>query len=288
MASATMPLLSEHLDLDLTTRTCPPNFSKPFGSFSRPVTPHTPLIEFGTPQPSPTVTSSSFITNKRLRRKPSSRELHYQQLQDKTEGLGYAFESPLSASAPSPSLTSTISTLQSSLASTPAPPGSPLGAEWRQTEDLAELVRYKRDFPNITHAKRLPKQRAGGEWCVYAVVAAAASERDKLGAFRKEASTEAAGSQFASTLRVGTRAKAEVIDARPTARSVKLGEAKHQSASTREPTSISGARKTGDSTLRLSQFNFPAPPGRRWEGTFGKTLSCCSAFATCVHELTCR
>ncbi|KAI6807126.1 hypothetical protein KC332_g14080 [Hortaea werneckii] len=286
MDSSTLPLLSWHLDVNLSSQPSARNFSKPFCTPpSPPKSTHSAELESRLFLLSPSFTSSNnTTTNKYLKRKPSTRDLNALpsylcssgvQLADSspphsvsaTEERGTPSPPPLpstptySSSIPSPSLTSTISTLQSSVLGTPVPVGcgQQRGYQWNASREEAP-VRYKRKFPNIKQAKRLPRQRASSEWCVYAAV-------DTGGSYKPQVRLDEKTSLPATCSNSESAFKAEV----PTT-GIRTADTRasfhHDSPSVTKVTRTSGHR-TADSTFSISKFKFPAPPSRDWIGTFG-------------------
>ncbi|KAI7346966.1 hypothetical protein D0862_13216 [Hortaea werneckii] len=285
MDSSTLPLLGWHLDGNLSSQPSTRNFSKPFCSPpSPPRSTHSAELESRLFLPSPSFTSSKTTTNKYLKRKPSTQDLNALpsyfcssgvQLPDSspphsvsaTEERGTPSPPPLPStptypsSIPSPSLTSTISTLQSSVLGTPVPVGcrQQRGYQWNASREEAP-VRYKRKFPNIKQAKRLPRQRASSEWCVYAAV-------DTGGSYKPQVSLDEKTSLPATCSKSESAFKAEVpttgIRTADTCASFH-----HDSPSVTKTTKTSGHR-TADPTFSISNFKFPAPPSRDWIGTFG-------------------
>ncbi|KAI7229769.1 hypothetical protein KC330_g7274 [Hortaea werneckii] len=286
MDSSTLPLLSWHLDVNLSSQPSTRNFSKPLcSSPSPPRSTHSAELESRLFLPSPSFTSSNNTTNKYLKRKPSTRDLNARpsyfcpsgvQLAEKssprsgstTEERGTPSQPPLPStptypsSIPSPSLTSTISTLQSSVLGTPVPVGCgpQRGYQWSASREEAP-VRYKRKFPNIKQAKRLPRQRAsGGEWCVYAAVDAGGDYKPQINLDEKTSlPTTCSKSESAFKAAIPTTGS-RTADRRASF--------DHDSPSITEATKTSGHR-TADSTFSISKFKFPAPPSRDWIGTFG-------------------
>lgn len=278
MGSSTLPLLGWHLDVNLSSQPYTRNFSKPFcSSPSPPRSTHSAELESRHFLPSPSFTSSNNNTNKYLKRKPSTRDLNATPSYFCPNGVRLAeSSSPHSGSAteergtpsppplpstptypssiPSPSLISTISTLQSSVIGTPVPVGCgpQRNSQWSASREEAP-VRYKRKFPNIKQAKRLPRQRASsGEWCVYAAV-------DTGGGYKPQINLDE------KTSLPTTCSKSESVFKQADRRA----SFDHNSPSITKATKTSGHR-TADSTFSISKFKFPAPPNRDWIGTFGK------------------
>ena len=134
------------------------------------------------------------------------------------------------------------------------------GYQWNASREEAP-VRYKRKFPNIKQAKRLPRQRASSEWCVYAAV-------DTGGSYKPQVSLDEKTSLPATCSKSESAFKAEVpttgIRTADTCASFH-----HDSPSVTKTTKTSGHR-TADPTFSISNFKFPAPPSRDWIGTFGQ------------------
>ncbi|KAI7086061.1 hypothetical protein KC356_g5351 [Hortaea werneckii] len=286
MDSSTLPLLTWDLDVNLSSQPSTRNFSKPFCCPpSPPRSTHSAELESRLSLLSPSFTSSNnTITNKYLKRKPSTQDLNAipsyfcpssVQLAESlpprygsaTEERGTPSPPPLPStptypsSIPSPSLASTISTLQSSTLGTPVPVGcgQQRGDQWNANREEAP-VRYKRKFPNIKQAKRLPRQRASSEWRVYAAVDTGGSYKPRIN-LDKEASLPATCSKSESAFKAAVPTNGSRTANRRTSFN-------HDSPSITQITKTSGHR-TADSAFSISKFKFPAPPSLDWVGTFG-------------------
>ncbi|KAK5121112.1 hypothetical protein LTR85_005596 [Meristemomyces frigidus] len=301
MAAANIPLLSEYPGIDLTTRQSPPNFSKPFGSLRRQDASHFTFGEFRKLERSPALAPSPSVDCRRLRRKPSRADLSAKAFASARSQPPVRSEAPLFGlltsqnsssqlhpplpstphdytSAASPSLTSTASTIQSSPAHTPHPPGGSSFEPWESEEsfELVQPVRYKRKFPSIKQAKRLPRRGDSSDWCVYAAVLGGDSGSDDLesGGYGREAGVHAVETKAARELNGGAWAKAAAGAESRRGRSVRFAGIGNESESSGEQTSSSEEKEVADgSTYTLSNFKFPTPPGYNWAGTFGKTSS---------------
>ncbi|KAK0954568.1 hypothetical protein LTS01_023834 [Friedmanniomyces endolithicus] len=278
-----MPLLGQYSDHNVTTRS-PRNFSKPFASLSSPTTPHSeheihdlkrhPFFSWQTPH----------STSPPLRRKPSHIDLaatdygklsgadvvtlassrlapiRRQQQQQLEPALLPAFSPVQQQQLPtpkSPSLSSSITTLQSTPTYSPVPAG---GGPFDQWQGAAfTQVSSKRKFP-FTQAKRLPR-RAVSAWCVYAAVIEQGIEKD----------LEVSDSTVESESEAERDSEEQRIEVRR-GRSVRFAEPKKETSSGAEQ-STSGEEKdaTTGSTYTLSNFKFPQPPGHAWAGSFGHT-----------------
>ncbi|KAK3672732.1 hypothetical protein LTR78_007318 [Recurvomyces mirabilis] len=252
MSSEDMPLLEEHPPINVTTQQLPRNYSKPFLTPSPPIAPAEALYQFERGQSPPSVWPIPVEVYRPLRRKPSSS--HLSSAGTIQGGVSERPLAPFSAekglqnllppftpshfpSPSSPSLASTITTLQSTPSQSPAAYQADLDEELR--EEASQPLFTKRKFPSFTQAKRLPR-RASGEWYVYAAVIEGNAEAIHQEAVKKRA------------------------------RSVRLAgvDSEESDASAH---SASGEEKdtTTQSTFTLSNFKFPAPSGKAWADTFG-------------------
>ncbi|KAK0363046.1 hypothetical protein LTR94_016931 [Friedmanniomyces endolithicus] len=272
-----MPLLGQYSDHNVTTRS-PRNFSKPFASLSSPTTPHSeheihdlkrhPFFSWQTPH----------STSPPLRRKPSHIDLaatdygklsgadvvtlassrlapiRRQQQQQLEPALLPAFSPVQQQQLPtpkSPSLSSSITTLQSTPTYSPVPAG---GGPFDQWQGAA--------FTQVSSKpKRLPR-RAVSAWCVYAAVIEQGIEKD----------LEVSDSTVESESEAERDSEEQRIEVRR-GRSVRFAEPKKETSSGAEQ-STSGEEKdaTTGSTYTLSNFKFPQPPGHAWAGSFGKVI----------------
>jgi hypothetical protein len=144
---------------------------------------------------------------------------------------------PQLASPTSPSLASTITTLQSTPTHSPIIPSGAPFERWAG-EELA-YVASKRKFIPLRQAKRLPR-RQSSDWCVYAAVIEGGAEAVEQQVEQKRGRSV----RFAGVSSVDSSSRQDAVS---------------------EP---KGA--TTDSTYTLSKFKFPEPPGHTWTDTFGK------------------
>ena len=306
MSAADYPLLIDP-DYNVTTfgrslRSSPPT------TFARPLTPipqpYLTLHSYRRHQHSPLVSSSPDYDFKRVRRKPSSVDLGLRgaeaaRRRDLSEGeplivhsshenLSSLLRPPPSTPQPhhyesSPSLSGSVTTFESSPTHTPTDFGSSFG-EQRPFErsQLIEPIRSKRKFSDLRTAKRLP-HRSCGVWQVHAVV----SDVGGLGVSGQRPLAEGATSEesvafsggdsgseqgLAGTHVIGREATAESASAvraerRRRRRAVRF-EGLTSDSSLDE---VKEKDPTATSTYTLSKFQFPAPPGHNWTGTFGKS-----------------
>ena len=182
-------------------------------------------------------------------------------------------------STTSPSLSSTVDTLQSTPTHTPVQHGASTFEQWRgfETVELSEPIRTKRKFDRFKPAKRLPHYTAPHEegegiWEVHAAVIDVGI--GDFEGFRRDAGTHVTaveeGKGVEETVRVGTEEKSSGRKGRV----VRFeGVETEDSSSGTELSDPTQARQEKEPTLSssysLSKFNFPAPPGRTWTGTFG-------------------
>ncbi|KAK1823997.1 hypothetical protein LTR12_001530 [Friedmanniomyces endolithicus] len=282
MPSPTSPHLGQYLDHNVTTRS-PRNFSKPFASLSSPTTPHSEHEIHDLERHS--IFSSWQIphsTSPPLRRKPSHIDLaatdygqlsgadvvtlassrlapiRPQQQQQLAPALLPAFSPVQQQQLPtprSPSLSSSITTLQSTPTYSPVLPGGGPFDQWQSA--AFTQVSSKRKFP-FTKAKRLPR-RAVSAWCVYAAVIEQGIEKEfEVSDSTVESESEAERDSEEQRIEVGR------------GRSVRFAEPEKENSSGAEQ-STSGEEKdaTTGSTYTLSKFKFPQPPGHTWAGSFG-------------------
>lgn len=295
MTSATMPLLSEHPGINLTTRQSPPNFSKPFGSLSRQSHPHSTLDQFRKLEQPPPLLSSPLIDFHRLRRKPSRVDLTAKLFAAAPDRRPVCGEAPLFSlftlqntspslhppqpstpqdytSAASPSLTSTASTIQSSPAQSPHPAGSTF-EPWECEESfvLAQPIRYKRKFPSIKQPKRLPRRDQRSDWCVYAAIVGG-GEGD-IDDHEGVANVLAVGIGEERESRGGAQAEGAAEFGGRRDKSVRFAGIASESSSSVDNASSGEEKGVGsESTYTLSKFRFPTPPSYNWAGTFGVYL----------------
>ena len=276
-----MPLLGQHLEPNVTTRS-PRNFSKPFSSPSSPVTPHSAHEFRDLEQLSSFTWRIPQSKSPPLRRKPSRLDLtasgddglrgvehlvtrgsatlaplprRQQELELAPSALPRQ-PTPQHRTPTSPSLSSSITTLQSTPTHSPIVPGGADG-EWQSTGGVQ--VSSKRKFPFVL-AKRLPR-RATREWCVYAAVIEGRPEGLDASNHSAESESESDSVQEAETQPVAYGRE----------RSVRFAGLERETLSGTEQSSSGEDKNTNaGSTYTLSKFKFPQPPGHTWAGTFGK------------------
>ena len=186
-------------------------------------------------------------------------------------------------STTSPSLSSSVDTLQSTPTQTPIQTsGSPLEQCWSVGRiELTEPIRTKRKFAKFKPAKRLPHFAAhhgGGEgvWEVHAAVVDLNDvDREDLSDLEDEVVDHVTSSnylpQVSSSETRGSAGKA--------GRAVhfeKVGKDRAFEGPRVSETARSAAEEE-TSSYSLSKFKFPAPPGYHWAGTFGELTSTPSA-----------
>lgn len=147
----------------------------------------------------------------------------------------------------------------------------------------SEVIRTKRKFLPLKPAKRLPhhsSHRLEGEstWEVHAAVIDVgldAGELDDLEGVEEVQPAGRKGKEVQSvTPRLGTKERADrrkgrivrFEDSRPEDSSNEAG----GSSSPDWPLGPAAQGATLSPSLSLSQFQFPAPPGSNWDGTFGE------------------
>ncbi|KAF7186030.1 hypothetical protein HII31_12631 [Pseudocercospora fuligena] len=268
-----------------------------FISLYRHDSPQLTLHDFHKFQQSPVLSAPPEFDFKRLRRKPSTPDLaaaplgytdHWSPsaiLPRQTHSLSQ--QSPITPSfsplpvtprlrpsTTSPSLTSTVTTLQSTPAQTPIyRAAAPQERGWEDDHlEVSDHIRTKRKFEPLRRAKRLPRQRVDSSgsgqgadelWEVHAAVfdppldekwfkgVSRLTEQDHQHAHRQKHKFqhERAGVHQQVNENPPSNSEAPTPEA---------WHAQHQQA--HFPTS----------SLSLSKFDFPNPPGRdNWEGTFG-------------------
>lgn len=251
-------------------------------------------------QQSPVLATPPEFDLRRLRRKPSTPDLSASPLASsgpwshwspsailprQTHSLQHHTHSPSAFSAPpltprlrpsttSPSLTSTVTTLQSTPARTPIYRAAVLQEQaWDEDySDRCEPIRTKRKFEPLRRAKRLPRQRADSSesgagqeelWEVYAAVFdPPLDERLFRAQTRSTEEQEQVAQQHNNSQEHNSSVSEQVIGGR----------------SNNEPSAESRHTERGDptvtSSLSLSKFDFPKPPPQEnWEGTLGKDIS---------------
>ena len=279
-------------------------------NLGRPVTPHVTLHQFHKLQHSPTPSLSPDLDYKRVRRKQSFASLIRLPLESSraTEQLTSSSTLARSRSSQSffptippplplppiprpstysPSLSSTVDTLQSTPTHTPIQRGFWLPAQWEGVAwgGFSDPIRTKRKFLPFKQAKRLPHHSAyqiesEGVWEVHAAVIDIGVAEDQ-GEFegkqvghvggakseRAERRSPWVGGEDRSSRRKGRLVRFE--DLRTEERGSETG-----SPATLESPLLGKEREpTLTSSFSLSKFKFPAPPGSNWEGTFGKSLT---------------
>lgn len=281
-----------------------PHLQKPsetaHSGLDRPVTPHITLHQFHKVQHSLAPSSSPDLDHKRVRRKhsfarlsrppadlghgsahhtSSSSSLHSKPSQNFVPSLLPPLPlTPLPRpGTTSPSLSSTVDTLQSTPTHTPIHRGLWPAEQWEDLVegDFSEPIRTKRKFLPVKQAKRLPHHSAHeaqgeGIWEVHAAVI----DIGDLGELDKEAlhvtrsegrgrRPRALGREEEASRRRGRLVRFEGIDAE---------ESSSSSNDHASPRTASQEKQepTLTSSFSLSKFKFPAPPGSNWEGAFGK------------------
>jgi hypothetical protein len=305
-ASSASPLVGRPSHLNVTS--LGPHFGKSSDQVeisSRPSTPHITLHQFHKLQHSP-VPSSPDIDYKRVRRKQSFTSLACLPSED-NPSLPHHTSSPASlhargskslppsllpplpltqlpqTSTYSPSLSSTVDTLQSTPTHSPIQrvfwPLSP----WSGVEQggFSEPIRTKRKFLPLKHAKRLPHHsahRTEGEstWEVHAAVIDVGLDEVNWNELGREADEHVSR---------GPHEEEQVppLDGESTSRTrqrkdkiVRFEDSESEEDNNSEATSPNVPPAEGtkvpalSSSLSLSRFQFPAPPGSNWEGTFGR------------------
>ncbi|KAK5744375.1 hypothetical protein LTR17_002085 [Elasticomyces elasticus] len=282
MSSPNMPLLGhmQHSDANVTSPRLPRNFSKPFASPSSPVFSHTvheiqndfdahPLFTWPTPTSSPPLRRKSpyidlvatdygklavsdTVTRVPARLAPIERP---QQLAPSLLQACSPVQQRQQQLYPptSPSLASSITTLQSTPTHSPLTPG---GAEF---EEESVQISTKRKFP-FSLAKRLPRHITD-EWFVYATVV----DKD----IGRAGHSGESDSESESEGEVGEAEEVPLVTDKK-GRAVRFaGVEKDTSSSIEQSTSGEDKTTANDSTFTLSKFKFPPPPGHNWSGTFG-------------------
>ena len=305
-ASSASPFMGRPSHLDVTS--LGPHFgisSDHVEPSNRPSTPHVTLHQFHKLQHSP-VLSSPDIDYKRVRRKQSLTTLA-RLPSEGNPSLTHHMSSPTSlrasgsksllpsllppilptqlpqSSTYSPSLSSTVDTLQSTPTHSPIQRVFwPLGP-WSGVEQggFSEPIRTKRKFLPLKQAKRLPHHttpRTEGEstWEVHAAVIDVGFEQGDLDDLGGEAEELFSGGR-------DEEERVRALDRRSTSRTrrgkdkiVRFEDSESEDDSNSEAgsphvLSAKGTKKPApSSSLSLSRFRFPAPPGSNWEGTFGR------------------
>jgi hypothetical protein len=297
MEPASLPLLGEHLDINLTTLALPRNFSKPFGSAEHPPSPQITLHEFRKRQQGPSLAPSPDFHVRPLRRKASSASLSSSVFAAEAREASVVRELPLVQSASSndilpplpslfpttpqqdgaaasPSLSSTVTTLPSTPTQTPSSHCTDLRTQYSQEERVAlvEPLQTKRKYPCTKQYKRLPR-RADEAWRVYAAIVDESGGGDGDEFERGPAAGAHASEAPRGGLVGGRRPRAEDGAGGKRDRSVRFAGIWTDSDVGSESLETPEEREhTADSTYTLSKFKFPTPPGYGWAGTFGKTL----------------
>lgn len=289
-----------------------------FISLYRYDSPQLTLHDFHKFQQSPVLLASSEVDVKRLRRKPSTvnlaasaplltdhrhwspsailprKQTHTLSQQDFVSSLPHAPVTPRPRPCTaSPSLSSTVTTLQSSPTHTPI--FRRVADSERVTDgdriELTEPIRTKRKFDTPRRAKRLPRFHGGGEsgggssgqgelWEVYAAVF-----DPPLDQGAGDAVSTAAESGV-----VGEASEGTGLAAAQTKRAVRFeGVGRQSEASARvcsdRPSDTQSRQAT--SSLSLSRFEFPKPPGQdNWAGTSGESTSEWLGAAAIAYSVT--
>lgn len=268
-------------------------------------------------QQSPHLPASPDFDNRRVRRKPSVANLVVAPAQ---EGFPWTSTSAsphlIHSSAPhplllsslppppttprprantaSPSLSSTVTTLQSTPTHTPVLRGGSNFEQRRLNEriELKEPLRTKRKFDSLKKAKRLPRRADGGGgasgqqsierdgaiWQVYAAVFEPSAVYQD---FDEDLSEQSSGQSWLQPAPLFAHqsqppnAKTRTVRFRetdPTADPQAPGATAAAAAESTTPSTWSREKEeaTATSSYSLSKFQFPAPPGQdNWSGTFG-------------------
>lgn len=197
----------------------------------------------------------------------------------------------------SPSLSSTVTTLQSTPTHTPILRGGS-SFERRGLDDRRELVeplRAKRKFPSLKRAKRLPHPadgsgRGGGIGGGSGSSSSSRAENDLWEVYAAvfDPPVELGGDIVSGTRRATEDREERVFEAPQDVRGAKevrfaTGEVLDGSAggylhaadgSSKSTHPHQNQEPAGTSSYSLSKFEFPVPPGHdNWAGTFGKHLS---------------
>lgn len=254
-------------------------------SLIRQDTPQLSLRDYRRWQYSPVLPASSQLDYRRVRRKPSIQnltgrsahstfarmpssipplsihsldphEIHHQQSQQPSTPRPRAYTA-------SPSLSSTITTLQSTPTHTPILRGGSFD-ERRRDCNLEEPIGIKRKFSSVKHARRFPRRQADGEgswdsgiYKVYAAVFDISGEEEGLS---KETSSQAAQD--------GKQEKAVRFEDTDIQRDQDIGSTPSSAKS------FHRREQTVTSSFSLSKFEFPAPPNKdNWAGASGKSSS---------------
>ena len=309
-ASSANPLVGRTSQLNFTS--LGPHFGKSSDhveTSSRPSTPHITIHQFHRLQHSP-VPSSPHIDYKRVRRKqsfPSLARLPSEENQSLTHHTSYSTSlnarsskslrplllpplppTQLPHSSPySPSLSSTVDTLQSTPTHSPIQRVFwPLGP-WSGVEQggYSEPIRTKRKFLPLKQAKRLPHHsvhRTEGEstWEVYAAVIDIGLDEGDLDDLEAEVDEHVSEGRHEEALVRSLDRKSISQTSRRKGKIVRFEDSESEGASDSDADSTTSphvppvdATKAPalSSSLSLSKFQFSAPPGSSWEGTFGRS-----------------
>lgn len=172
----------------------------------------------------------------------------------------------------SPSLSSTITTLQSTPTHTPILRGGSFD-ERRREFDRCEFeapISTKRKYPSVKRARRFPRQPAGGQssqdsgiYKVYAAVFDVSGDQGGLKEESGKAGEQHPRSQAAPNSRNDRAVRFTGVDTRRS-NSIASTPSSGQSLHRRD--------QTATSTYSLSKFEFPAPPNKdNWAGSLGKS-----------------
>lgn len=311
MAAIEPPFVDFDFDFDVTPSAFPHQPSTEHFSphHHRPDTPQLTLHDYHKFQQSPLLSASPDSDHRRVRRKPSVANLPAQAAFAWTSTSAsphfihsFAHPSLLLSSLPpppatprprpntaSPSLSSTVTTLQSTPTHTPVFRG---GSHFEQRGlnervELTEPIRTKRKFDSLKQARRLPR-RAGGDssstsnerdgeiWEVYAAVFEPSSDYH---GFQQEVEEVNRASDGHSWLQPAPLFAEQIATGRQRPRAVHFEETEStdeeglaEDLTNRETRSREEKETTATSSYSLSKFQFPAPPGQdNWTGTFGKS-----------------
>lgn len=279
----------------------------PADTSSRPTTPHVTLHQYHKLQHSP-APSSPDLDYKRVRRKQSFETLirlppgplplpapHTSSsilpYSSSSKSLLPSLLPPLpptqlpQPSTYSPSLSSTVDTLQSTPTHSPIHRVFwPLGqGEEPEQGRLSEPIRTKRKFLPLKQAKRLPHHSAhhGAGECTWEVHAAVVDVGFGTGESSDSEDEDAPQGVITASERTWDRIPDLGTDERATRRHGRIvrfqdleteesSNAAEDDALRQPPPRETAKQPSLTSSISLSRFQFPAPPGSHWEGTFGE------------------
>ena len=245
--------------------------------------------------------STRDLDYKRVRRKQSFSQLfsHSFEAARPTSFTSSAFSTSVQSSLPqllpplpltpgfrsatsSPSLSSTVDTLQSTPTHTPIQSAGVVFQPLWESEKvgLSEPIRTKRKFSQFKRAKRLPhhkipREESGVIWQVHAAVvdvgdgyrrgsvqrSVDAAHGEAGGASEERAASGGREVQSSSGGKAGRTVRFEGLE-------VPSSNSEEEVSGLVQPSQEKDLTQT--SSFSLSKFKFPPPPGYAWEGTFGK------------------